>query len=256
MDSMDVLIENVLNVFNGVPFVKGALESGIDLWGKGGWAMIPLALNALILYGKAAEIRWELGRKDFTSERWELGSKKCSYRMPTEVARGYLVSRGAMLGKDPGPEAMRDAFDEVRAEEMPPIDRNLKFMKVAMSAAPLWGLLGTVTGMLVTFDSLARGGGSDDTMNNIAGGISEALITTQTGLMVALPGYFFHYYLVRRRDAFARFLSRLETSSAQQFINHKGGSNDRGGNDPEGISGSRESGGANGLLVNPDSVPA
>ncbi|MEM7143677.1 MAG: MotA/TolQ/ExbB proton channel family protein [Verrucomicrobiota bacterium] len=180
--------------------------------------MIPLGLTALILYGKAAEIRMQLGEKNFKSSKWQFGSRSSGGAEEMAVARGYLKSRGIEMREGATGDEVSAVFAEVRAEELPPVDRNLKFMKVAMSAAPLWGLLGTVTGMLITFDSLARGGGSDDTMNNVAGGISEALITTQTGLMVALPGYFFYYFLSRQREAFSNFLFGMETACAQKII--------------------------------------
>ena len=75
-------------------------------------------------------------------------------------------------------------------------------MKVTVSTAPLLGLLGTVTGMLATFDALAAGSGGDKTMDLVAGGISEALITTETGLVIALPGLFFQFILARKRERY------------------------------------------------------
>jgi biopolymer transport protein ExbB len=88
-------------------------------------------------------------------------------------------------------------------------------MKVAVGAAPLFGLLGTVTGMLTTFGALASGSGGDQTMGMIAAGISEALITTETGLVIALPGVFFQYMLSRRLQAYKAFLAHLETVCTQ-----------------------------------------
>ena len=73
-------------------------------------------------------------------------------------------------------------------------------MKICVSAAPLMGLLGTVTGMLATFAALASGSGGDKTMSLVAEGISEALITTETGLVIALPGLFLQYQLTRKLE--------------------------------------------------------
>ena len=84
-----------------------------------------------------------------------------------------------------------------------------------MSAAPLWGLLGTVTGMLKTFAGLSQGSGGDETMGSISSGISEALVTTQTGLMIAIPGYLLYYYLSGQRNRLAGFLTTLETTTAK-----------------------------------------
>jgi len=60
------------------------------------------------------------------------------------------------------------------------------------------GLLGTVTGMIATFDSIAIFGTGNT--RAMAGGISEALITTQTGLLVAIPGVYMKNFLVRRSE--------------------------------------------------------
>ncbi|MEM9481113.1 MAG: MotA/TolQ/ExbB proton channel family protein [Verrucomicrobiota bacterium] len=196
-------------------------EQGFNLWLKGGWAMIPLGLTAFILYSKAAQIRVEISKKKFTKKKWyvkegedETGDKSA------QVARTYLRSRGVDITKDSSPSIVRSSFDELRARELPQIDRNLRFLKVAMSAAPLWGLLGTVTGMLSTFAGLSQGTG-DNTQDSIAGGISEALITTQTGLMIALPGLFFYFWLRGMRDRYNAFLARLESGYARFFM-HQG----------------------------------
>ena len=91
-------------------------------------------------------------------------------------------------------------------------------MKVCVSAAPLLGLLGTVTGMLTTFAALSEGSGGDQTMSAIAGGISEALVTTMTGLVIALPGLFFQYVLGRKFAEYRYFLDRLETMCRQRLL--------------------------------------
>tara|TARA_R110002096_G_scaffold4493_16_gene20910 strand:- start:7466 stop:7885 length:420 start_codon:yes stop_codon:yes gene_type:complete len=67
------------------------------------------------------------------------------------------------------------------------IKRRIEFCFVLIGAAPLIGLLGTVAGMLKTFSGLARSGSGSAPIDAISGGISEALITTQTGLIIAVP---------------------------------------------------------------------
>ena len=88
-------------------------------------------------------------------------------------------------------------------------------MKVCVTAAPLLGLLGTVMGMLTTFGALASGSGGEKTMAMVAGGISEALITTETGLVIALPGLFMQYQLARKYERYKAFLAHLETVCTQ-----------------------------------------
>ena len=98
---------------------------------------------------------------------------------------------------------------------MQPFERDLRVMKVCVSAAPLVGLLGTVTGMLSTFGALSSGSGGDKTMTLVAAGISEALVTTETGLVIALPGLFFQYQLRRGFESYKAYVAHLETICTQ-----------------------------------------
>ncbi|MCH2184598.1 MotA/TolQ/ExbB proton channel family protein, partial [Myxococcota bacterium] len=115
-------------------------------------------------------------------------------------------------------DAVESRLASVQASQIRPLERELKLMKVCVSAAPLLGLLGTVTGMLTTFAALSEGSGGDQTMSAIAGGISEALVTTMTGLVIALPGLFFQYVLGRKFAEYRYFLDRLETMCRQRLL--------------------------------------
>ena len=127
---------------------------------------------------------------------------------------------GQLLDFVSGARSMKDihvAFEHVHATETAPFERDLKIMKVCVAAAPLVGLLGTVTGMLTTFNALSTGSGGDQTMGAIAGGISEALITTETGLVIALPGLFLQYQLTRKHDRYKAFLAHVQTVCTQKL---------------------------------------
>lgn len=76
-------------------------------------------------------------------------------------------------------------------------------------AAPLFGLLGTVSGMLLTFKAISLGGSSVSEI--VAKGISEALVATPTGLTVAIPGWMVTFVAKRWRAEFVAFLMRLES---------------------------------------------
>jgi hypothetical protein len=71
--------------------------------------------------------------------------------------------------------------------------------------------------MLATFGALASGSGGEKTMGLVAEGISEALITTETGLIIALPGLFFQYLLSRKLEGYKLFLAHLETICTQKL---------------------------------------
>lgn len=189
-------------------------EQAVDIWLDGGWAMIPIAVIAFVMFAMGTHIYLRLRRKmritvsEHTWRRW--------FDHPNE-RNGEL---GEMLDLVSGGTSLEDTthfFEQLRATECAPFERDLRVMRVCVSAAPLVGLLGTVTGMLATFGALADGGGGSKTMNMVAGGISEALITTETGLVIALPGLFFQYQLTRRFGSYKAFLAHLETVCTQIF---------------------------------------
>ena len=100
---------------------------------------------------------------------------------------------------------IENACEESIMREMPRLERFLSTLGVLAAIAPLLGLLGTVTGMINTFQVISAFGTGDPKM--MSGGISEALITTQLGLAVAIPIMLFHHYLERRVD---RIMGNME----------------------------------------------
>ena len=93
-------------------------------------------------------------------------------------------------------------MDEVVIEIVSSLDKHLKLIEVLASIAPLLGLLGTVIGMIKTFDVISYFGTGN--AKAMAAGISEALITTQTGLMIAIPGLYMSNFLNRRAEELKR----------------------------------------------------
>lgn len=87
------------------------------------------------------------------------------------------------------------------------LERHVRTIFVLAAMAPLLGLLGTVTGMISTFEAIARFGTAN--ARAMAAGISEALVTTQIGLVVAVPGLFMGHFIRRRTDALQTRLDRL-----------------------------------------------
>lgn len=109
---------------------------------------------------------------------------------------------------------VRNRFEEVRNVYLYKVQRRRVFLLILISIAPLMGLLGTVTGMLSTFESLSVSGGGD-TVDMVAGGISEALITTQTGLIIAIPAYVIAYMIQKRINEMDGCLTHLESMTVQ-----------------------------------------
>ena len=110
-------------------------------------------------------------------------------------------------------EDMENAIQETILREIPPLEKYLSTMGMLAAIAPLLGLLGTVTGMINTFHMITFYGTGDPRM--MSGGISEALVTTMLGLMVAIPIMFAHTMLSRKVET---TIGELE-EKAVSFIN-------------------------------------
>ena len=91
------------------------------------------------------------------------------------------------------PETLELKVDEAILREVPQLEKYHSIIKVFAAVAPLMGLLGTVVGMIVTFQALTLFGTGDPKL--MAGGISQALVTTMLGLIVAIPLVFLHSIL-------------------------------------------------------------
>ncbi|HDS16122.1 MAG TPA: DUF3450 family protein [Proteobacteria bacterium] len=96
-------------------------------------------------------------------------------------------------------EVLENVMEEAILKELPRLEKFLPTLQVLAAIAPLLGLLGTVTGMINTFQVITIYGAGDPRM--MSGGISEALITTKLGLMVAIPIILLHTWFSRRVDA-------------------------------------------------------
>lgn len=189
-------------------------ERALGIWLDGGWAMVALAVVAFAIFGIGTDLFLTIRSKRFQGMREETwrGWIEDPSRRRGRVGRILDV---VTVGRDV--DEVRGFFDAVRAAELAPIQRGLKVMKTCVAAAPLLGLLGTVTGMLSTFAALGSGSGGDQAMSAISAGISEALITTETGLIIALPGLFFQYQMNRGYERYRAFLAQLE-SGCNQYV--------------------------------------
>ena len=196
------MMEHLINLWN----------QAVSIWRSGGWAMVALAVNALVLFTLGMHVFLRLSAKGFRSVSEKIWRHWIAH--PDE-RRGPI---GRLLDFVTGAQSLKQTavnFEELRATEITPFERDLRVMKVCVSAAPLLGLLGTVTGMLATFGALATGSGGEKTMGLVAEGISEALVTTETGLIIALPGLFFQYQLSRYLERYRAFLTHLEAVCTQ-----------------------------------------
>lgn len=115
--------------------------------------------------------------------------------------------------------ASRDFMEEIMHEQvlttLPKLERNLGTLAVLGGIAPLLGLLGTVTGMIHTFQLVTIFGSGDAKL--LSGGISEALVTTETGLAIAIPVLLMHAFLARRARNIIASLERIAIGIVNQI---------------------------------------
>jgi biopolymer transport protein ExbB len=131
-----------------------------------------------------------LSREGRYEEAIEQARRGRSVRMRALLAA--LSARG--LGQANTEEAVRQAV----LREMPALERFLSLLAVLAGISPMLGLLGTVTGMIRTFDVIRLFGSGDPGI--MAGGISEALVATATGLVIAIPILLVHSFVTGRVD--------------------------------------------------------
>ncbi len=179
---------------------RPALRARIDQGGLIGYVIIGLGVIGLLL---AIERLVSLG----------LASAKVTAQLKNETARNdNPLGRVLLVAGEHGTsdvETLELKLGEAVFKEVPKLTRSLLFIKIISVVAPLLGLLGTVTGMIVTFQSITLFGTGDPKL--MAGGISQALVTTVLGLTVAIPIVLLHTLVAGRSK---RILHILQEQSA------------------------------------------
>lgn len=189
---------------------KNVFQEVVAIFADGGVVMAALATVAFILYTVAASSLYFVVRGNLNTRDQRLWA---GWINDPEVAEGRIgeILRYVIHGKRLSIKRVQRRFDEVREILIHTVDRRLIIISTLVAAAPMTGLLGTVGGMLSMFDGLAAGGG-EQSMNMIASGMKEALFTTLTGLVIALPGMFVALVLRERKNRIDSTLSQLQST--------------------------------------------
>ncbi len=190
------------------------LDRILTIWADGGWVMWPLLGVCVLMFLVGLRLWRDLAvrqHRRLTEAEWQAWVRR------PELAEGEVgeIIRYTTAGRSAGEISQR--FAEVASTELPAIDRRLGTLGALVAAAPLVGLLGTVFGMLVTFQALAAGGGGGRVTEAMAKGISQALFPPEVGLCIALPGLLLTHLVRRQRQEFEAFLARLESYTIQHF---------------------------------------
>ena len=174
---IDVTRGGILALLVESPTIRDRIEQG----GIVGYCIIALGIIGLII----AVLRWLALSSADRKVSSQLKRETASTDNPLgRVLAAYESNRGADT------ETVELKLSEAALKEMPALTKGLLFIKVTAAVAPLMGLLGTVTGMIKKFQVITLYGAGDPKM--LAGGISQALMTTVLGLCVAIPMVLLH----------------------------------------------------------------
>jgi biopolymer transport protein ExbB len=179
-----------------------------ELVKSGGWLMLPILLSSVFALAICIERLWTLRKNSIApghllGEVWELvKQKKLTASRLNEIrnasALGQIIATGLSNSKH-GREMMKESIQETASKVVHELERFLNPLGTIAAITPLLGLLGTVVGMIKVFSEIMIQGTGN--ANVLAGGISEALITTAAGLSVAIPALVMHRYFIRRIDS-------------------------------------------------------
>jgi biopolymer transport protein ExbB len=179
----------------------------LEIIKSGGWLMLPIIVCSVLTAAIIIERLWTLQEKrvlpkDLTRQVWEWVSRN-------ELTHGHIreLNEGSPLGqilaaglvaRHSEREVMKEGIEDTGRHIVHELERYLNPLGTIAAISPLLGLLGTVIGMVKVFAAITTQGVGNPSV--LAGGISEALITTAAGLTVAIPALIGYRYLRGRVD--------------------------------------------------------
>jgi biopolymer transport protein ExbB len=190
----------------------------LDLIQRGGWVMYPLLLASLLALGLTLERLWAV-RRERVMPRSLLASvsgllDRRQYDQVALISGGgeSAAARLVVLALKMGGRRrsqFKDSLEEAGRREAQELTAHLGALNLVATVSPLLGLLGTVSGMIRAFNSIAAEGAGNPGF--LAGGISEALLTTAAGLCVAIPTLVVHRAILSRAE---NLIGELEALSS------------------------------------------
>lgn len=186
-----------------------------DILQAGGSLMLPILLCSVISMAIIIERYYTLrvakiAPRQLLPKVWDwIQKKQLDANRIKEIKNdsplGEILAAGLANSKQ-GREVMKDSIEQAASHAAHNLERYLSTLGTIAAVAPLIGLLGTVFGMIDVFAAIVSEGTGNASV--LAGGISKALITTASGLSVAIPAMIFHRALTRKIDAILIFMEQ------------------------------------------------
>jgi biopolymer transport protein ExbB len=200
------------------------MQAAIDLFIRGKWAMWPLLFCAIVGFAYIIErfitfSRLRVDPIDFAEELIDIFKKdgastaiEFCRQFPSPAAHIFepVIERYKEDKKSKDRGILEEVITRFATRELAFLDRGMLILAALANIAPMIGFLGTVSGMIRAFDAIALAGTVEATL--VASGISEALITTATGLIIAIPISMAHAFYTQKVNAFTN--SMEEAASA------------------------------------------
>jgi biopolymer transport protein ExbB len=180
----------------------------LEIIKAGGWLMVPIVGCSVLALAIVLERAWTLQRRrvlpeDLTRQVWEWVSRnELHHRHIQSLQEGSPLGRilaAGLVNRNRDRQIMKEGIEDTGRHVVHELERYLNLLGTIAAVSPLLGLLGTVTGMVRIFAAISASGAVGDPAV-LAGGISEALITTVGGLSVAIPSLVAYRYLRDRVD--------------------------------------------------------
>ena len=191
----------------------------LELIKAGGWVMVPLIALAIIALAIIVERFWSLRRKEVLPPGLGVEVREWARGRQLDPKHIEVLRRNSPLGELLAAaldqryrprELIKERVEDVGRHVSHQLERFMNTLGTIGSVGPLLGLLGTVFGMIDMFLEILTAGVGD--VNQLAGGIGQALISTAAGLCVAIPAVMFHRYF---RGRIAEYVVEMEKEAIQ-----------------------------------------
>jgi biopolymer transport protein ExbB len=178
-----------------------------ELVTAGGWLMVPIIACSIIAFAIIVERLWTLRVKrviprQLVAEVWDQArERKLNIERLQELRTGSPLGRilaAGLLNRNASREIMKESIEDTGRHVVHELERYINTLGTIAAISPLLGLLGTVIGMIQVFSTITTAGVGNP--GALAGGISQALITTAAGMVVAIPSLMAYRYFRGKVD--------------------------------------------------------
>ena len=195
-----------------------------DIFIAGGWFMWPLLVCSITIISISIERFWILQERLVSPSGLDKQVKNLIDRDLLDDYQERAIADISSLGdllitvhkyKELSRDLLESKLEEKSIEIKYKLERNLSMLGVVSTISPLLGLLGTVVGMITVFSTFQSSGAASPDL--LASGISQALITTAFGLMIAVPGLIFHRHFEQKVNKLMILLQSKTSSFIDNF---------------------------------------